>query len=476
METPYGEIPDRYAGRLTMADADTLLRRNVVSRRRLLQGALCAAAAGPVLWTKPGLAAVAPAGEHLAFGADPARQLAVSWSTPASVKNPVVDFGRTAHYGSVLDPHSSGVAAADTVYHHVTLAGLKPDTTYHYRVRHAGGTGPDRTLRTAPAKPEPFRFTAFGDQGTGSGALATTAAVQALAPAFHVHAGDLCYANSSGQGNPGDSVDGTVWDRWLDVVRPVAAGVPWMPTVGNHEMEYGEGQHGYGGFAARFALPRNGVPGAPHTYWFRYGNVAVVALDGNDASYEIAANNGWLGTAQDAWLRNTLRAFRADKHVDFVVVAFHNCMYCSNAVHASDGGNRGRWAPIFDEYAVDLVVNGHNHCYERTHPMRAGAVSRQVATGGTVRPETDGTTYVTAGGGGQSPYPVALYPASYVVLDGGVKEPELATWSAVRHLDLSLLVADVEPGRHGIPARMRLRAVTPAGTVIDDVTLERQIR
>ena len=27
------------------------------------------------------------------------------------------------------------------------------------------------------------------------------------------------------------------------------------------------------------------------------------------------------------------------------------------------------WEPIFDRFGVDLVVNGHNHCYERTHPM-----------------------------------------------------------------------------------------------------------
>ncbi len=475
METPYGELPDRHLDRLTMADADTLLRRNVVTRRRVLQGTLAATAAGPVLWSRPGLAAVAPEGEHLAFGADASREATVSWSTPGSVSQAMLDLGLTKGYGLVLPADSRGVAASKTVYHHAGIRGLRPDTTYHYRLRHRGGAGPDRTFRTAPARPRPFRFTAFGDQGVGAGGASTVARVGTLAPAFHVHAGDLCYANSSGSGASSDVVDGSVWDRWFAQNRGVAARTPWMPAAGNHEMEYGEGRHGYGGFASRFALPATGLPGAPHVYWFRYANVAVVALDGNDASHEIPANRGWLGNGQDAWLRSTLKRLRADKQVDFVVVAFHHCMYCSNAVHASDGGVRTRWQPIFDQHQVDLVVNGHNHSYERTHPMRAGQVTREVVTG-TVRPATDGTTYVTAGGGGQTAYPVGLWPLSYVTMEGGLRVPEPATWSAVRHLDLSLLVADVDPGKRGGVARMRLRGMKPDGTVLDDVTLERPAR
>jgi hypothetical protein len=240
-------------------------------------------------------------------------------------------------------------------------------------------------------------------------------------------------------------------------------------------MEYGEGVHGYGGFHARFALPRNGVGGAPHTYWFRYGNVAVVALDANDASFEIPANLGFLGAAQDRWLDRTLKALRADPKVDFIVATFHHCAYCTNAAHASDAGVRTRWAPLFDRYGVDLVINGHNHGYERTHPLRAGQVTAQAPTGATVQ-AAQGTTYVTAGGGGQMGVPVSLFPASIVFVEGGRREPETALWSAVRHMDLSILVADVDPGRKTGTATMRLRAVKPDGTTVDDVTLRRPVR
>ena len=471
METPYGTVPDRYVDNLTMADADAILRRNVVSRRRLIQGALATATAGPLLWSKPGIAAVAPGGEHLTFGADATRDVVVTWSTPASVAKAALDLGRDKSYGLVFGADSHGVKATGTVYHHVSLRGLRPDTTYHYRVRHSGGATGDRTFRTAPAKPRPFRFTAFGDQGTSAGAVATLGRVQALRPAFHLVAGDLCYADSSGQGQPSDVVDGTLWDKWFAQNRSSAATTPWMPAVGNHDMEYGEGQNGYGAFHSRFSLPRNGVKGAAHTYWFRYGNVAVVALDANDASFEISANLGWLGESQDTWLDKTLKALRADKKVDFIVVQFHHCVYCTNAVHASDGGTRTRWAPLFDKYAVDVVVNGHNHGYERTHPIKAGTNCMQAPSGGVVQPAKDGTTYVTAGGGGQAAYPVSLFPGSYVIREGGVREPEAALWSSVRYLDLSVLTVDVDPGRKGGTATMKLTAVKPDGTAVDTVTL-----
>jgi hypothetical protein len=475
METPYGTLPDVAGGRLTMAEADAILRRNAVTRRRLLQGALVTAAAGPVLWSKPGVAAVAPSGEHLVFGADASRDVVVSWSTPANVARPALDLGRDRSYGLVYAAESRPVTAAETVYHHVRLRGLAPDTTYHYRVRHLGGATANRTFRTAPSEPRAFRFTAFGDQGTSAAALTTLDRVIALKPAFHVVAGDLCYAASGGSGRPNDSVDPSLWDRWFAMNRAATATTPWMPAVGNHDMEYGEGVHGYGGFHARFALPRNGVGGAPHTYWFRYGNVAVVALDANDASFEIPANLGWLGDAQDRWLDRTLKALRADPLVDFLVVTFHHCAYCTNAAHASDAGVRTRWTPLFDRYAVDLVVNGHNHGYERTHPMRGGQVTSQAPTGSAVQ-AAQGTTYVTAGGGGQMGVPVSLFPASFVFVEGGLREPEAALWSAVRHMDLSVLVADVDPGRKGGTASMRLRAVKPDGTVVDDVTLRRPAR
>ena len=475
MDTPFGPIPDRFLPAMSMADQHDYLRSRM-PRRRFLQTAAAAGGlliAGPVLWKRPGYAAETPASRHLTFGNDPRRDMHVSWSTTAPVQNAVVDVGLDTTYGLTLPAETRAVAGAATNYHHGHLSGLQPGTTYHYRVRHDGGASEDATFRTAPAGPVPFTFTAFGDQGVSAGAQAITARVAAVAPAFHIHAGDLCYANNRGLGQPAqlNMPDNAVWDVWLSQMTTVATSAPWMTAIGNHEMEGGYGPQGYDGYLARFSLPDGGpVPGV---YVFRYGNVAVVSLDANDVSYEIPANLGYTGSTQDAWLRSTLAALRADPGVDFIVAQFHHCAYCSNAVHGSEGGVRDRWLAAFDEFAVDLVVNGHNHSYERTHSVRAGAVTGDAPNGAVVRPAEQGTTYVTAGGGGQVAYQASPYPLSYVTINGGVRVPETAPWSAVRYLDLSFIALDVTPPGADGRTTLALRALKPDGAVVDSVTLER---
>ena len=477
MQTPFGDLP-REVRRLSMAEIDEALRRpRRVSRRALVQG-MAAGAVGPLLWARPGWSAVAPGGLHLAYGADARTAVAVSWSTPGPVEAPALDLGTTTAYGRTLPAETRTVRGTATCYHHVRLDGLRPGTTHHYRLRHRGATGTDRTFRTAPDDPRaPFRFTAFGDQGVSAQAVAGLSRLVAARPAFHVHAGDLCYANRSGSGGPQQPLTPNVWDAWLrQNARAAQRGVMWMPTVGNHEMEPGQGPQGYDGFLARFALPRNGVPGARNTWSFRYGDVAVVGLDGNDASYELPYDRGWLGARQDLWLRQTLSRLRADPAVDFVVAAFHNCVYCTGSRHGSDGGMRDRFRPVLEEFGVDLVVNGHNHSYERTHPLRRGAVTRPAPRGAVVRPATDGTTYVVAGGGGADGGASLLHPYGYVWQPDRTKERERAPWSAVRSRDHNLLVADVTPRTGDGTARMRLRAVRPDGALLDEVTLERPAR
>jgi hypothetical protein len=42
----------------------------------------------------------------------------------------------------------------------------------------------------------------------------------------------------------------------------------------------------------------------------------------------------------------------------------------ANNFNGADRGIREEWVPLFDRYGVDLVVCGHEHHYERSHPIR----------------------------------------------------------------------------------------------------------
>ena len=527
------------AARLSMAEQHHWFR-SVTSRRSMLRGGLvgaAAVAAGPALLSVPALAAgtpsAAPAGStvggasllsqaerpagssvvpfarHVAFGADPSTSLSVTWQVPAPVDHPFVRIGHSPlDLGekipatlSVLTTPFSDVSAVDSVplvkpttveqyYVQARVEHLLPGRTYYYVVGHDGydpagqpALDPAHAVTTATTGRPEFTFTAFGDQGVTYDAIALANLIRAQKPAFHLHAGDLAYANSSGDGLITDSYDPRIWDSFLTQNELFAASIPWQAVVGNHEMEPWYSPDGYGGFFQRFAQP---VEDQAY-YSFTYGNVAFVALDANDVTYEFKANFGYSDGAQTKWLSRQLAAFRADKGIDFIVVYFHECAYSTTEEHASDGGVRAAWTPLFDQYSVDLVINGHNHVYERTDPLRAGKVTTAAPTGATVNTPAQGTTYVVAGSSGASLY---SFPAtdtyegevdnlasvtSWVRNSSGGETPEVVEWSRVRYTGYALLSVDSVPGGHGRAPKLVLRGVNEYGNEIDRVTIVRSV-
>ncbi|MFJ2728010.1 purple acid phosphatase family protein [Streptomyces collinus] len=515
METPDFGIPRPLAERMSMAEQYEYLRARLVPRRTLVTagavagGLLAGCSGGAGAAARPGPSAsrvsgsvVRPFGRHLAFGADPRTQMRVSWQVPFAVRRPYLrlgtrpdDLGRRvpAELRNLRTPGVRGVRrAVEQYYLHAALDGLRPGTTYYYGVGHEGWdpAAPAHraalaSFRTAPAAAERFVFTAFGDQGVGRAANANDHLVRRQDPAFHLHAGDICYADVNGAGRTSDGYDPTFWDLFLKQNEPVARSVPWMVTTGNHDMEAWYSPDGYGGQLARFSLPDSGFDprGTPGAYAFTYGNTAFVALDANDVSYEIPANHGHSDGRQTRWLDAKLRELRARRGVDFVVVFFHHCAY-STSQHASDGGVRAKWLPLLARHRVDLVINGHNHVYERTDAIRNGAVGREVPIGGSTDPARDGIVYVTAGGGGRDLYSfpsgvkdsyeghVRRHRAVPTFHWGRDKErvPETAHWSRVRYTGFSLLRVEARPGPR---PRLKVSALAQDGRRIDHFEVRR---
>jgi hypothetical protein len=501
-------LPDRLTARLGMPEQHDLLSGRRLRRRSLLvAGAATALAAGApanaataTVWRQAGRAdgkRAVPFGRHLAWGANPRTQIRVGWQVPRPVTRPFLRLGdATGNLGDRLPAeirplHSELdglIAPADQYYVHAAVDDLLPGQTYFYTVGHDGYDGRVDSFRTAPSRrrvADPFTFTAFGDQGVSTHALRNDGQVLAQNPAFHLHAGDLCYADTTGSGKPTDVYDPLAWDEFLAQTEPIASSVPWMASMGNHDMEALYSPDGYGGQVARWDFPDNGPAGAVGVYSFIYGNVGVISLDTNDITHEIPANYNYTGGAQTRWLDHRLRFLRNQADVDFVVVFFHHCAYSTTSAHASDGGVRSRWVPLFDKHGVDLVINGHNHVYERADVLKNGH-AKKTPIGATVDTETDGTTYVTAGGGGGVLYSFAVPDSyaghvhdldavpSFVWAAGRERVTEHASWSRVRYTGYSFLAVDVEPADEGRRTTLTLRAVTESGKEIDRVTLARR--
>jgi hypothetical protein len=525
------------ASRLSLAEQHEWFR-NATSRRNLLRGGVIgagAAIAGPALigqaaeaaTTKPvtrstptlltrantpGGSFIPPFGRHIAFGPNPAREMAVAWQVAAPVNHPFIRVGTSPFdlghrinaeirtlttQASITTPvdavEPSAPATIEQFYVHANVEGLRPGQTYYYSVGHQGWDFPGNvtslgTFTTAPRNSrDPFRFTAFGDQGVTYDAVGTATLVRAQNPAFHLHAGDISYAEDGGSGLITDAYDPRVWDSWFTEIEPAAGSIPWQIAVGNHEMEAWYSPDGYGGQYARFDFPGQATNSTPPTYYsFIYGNVGVISLDANDVSNELPANFGYSGGNQVSWLKTTLADLRSNPDVDFIVAYFHHCAYTTCAVHGIEGGTQKFFAPLFDQYQVDLVVNGHNHVYERTDPIRGGNAKTTAPIGATVLPEKDGTTYICAGGAGESLYnfPVAdsyeghvdniASVPTFINQPGGTTTTENVTWSRVRFTGYCLVVVDSTPGwRRGAGSKLHVRGLAENGTELDSVTLVR---
>src|SRR5215472_4054024 len=59
-----------------------------------------------------------------------------------------------------------------------------------------------------------------------------------------------------------------------------------------------------------------------------------------------------------------------DPSIDWIVAQIHEIACSSSKTgHGSDRGIRENWLPLFDKYQVDLMLNGHDHDYERSFPV-----------------------------------------------------------------------------------------------------------
>ena len=100
----------------------------------------------------------------------------------------------------------------------------------------------------------------------------------------------------------------------------------------------------------------------------------MISLANDDVCLQDGGNSyvrGYSAGAQKAWLERELKATRADRGIDWIVVCMHQvAISTADQFNGADLGIRQEWLPLFDRYGVDLVVCGHEHHYERSHPIR----------------------------------------------------------------------------------------------------------
>jgi len=333
--------------------------------------------------------------------------ITVMWET-AEVSQGTVEFGRDGRYDQSISE------AKPVKIHEVRLVGLETGTSYSYRVPSADGAFFEAGFTTAP-KPgtADWRLVVYGDNRSNPDThRRNVEQIMKLKPGIILNSGDLV-------------ARGSVYEQWkaqyFDPLRGLAEYVPIFPCLGNHEQN---ADHYYN----YTSVPNeNGEV----YYSFDYANAHIISLNSNtrDAPYQ-------RGEAQTEWLIEDLKA-NQDK--EWIIVFFHHPLF---RCHPTRGitGQRWVWQPIFEEYGVDLVVNGHDHYYQRTYAIGSySGIDRK------------GVYHLISGGGGAGTYPI-------------VPKIHAAARRRVHHITVMDVMGD----------RIIGRAIDIDGTIFDSFVLDKK--
>ena len=226
-----------------------------------------------------------------------------------------------------------------------------------------------------PAAPS-VRFAVIGDYGAdNANERAVALLVKSWAPDFVITVGDNSYPDAA----TAQAVDRNIGQYYWEYIYPYIGaytvslgGVApatvnrFFPSLGNHDWANTTDAAPY---LAAFTLPGN-----ERYYSHRHGPVELFALDSDTAEPDGVSST----SSQADWLRGSL----AGSSAPWRLVYFHHPSY-SSGPHGSSAWMQ--WD--FKGMGASLVLNGHDHDYERL--------------------VDNGLTYIVAGTGGQSLYNIA---------------------------------------------------------------------
>ncbi|HSQ62310.1 MAG TPA: metallophosphoesterase family protein [Polyangiaceae bacterium] len=354
-----------------------------------------------------------------AEGADPTTTVAFTWETAAQIGAAQVRIGTQptalsdVHKGySWLTPPPSvgfGTTDAPANMHEVHVCGLSAGTTYYYQV---GGGVPGQeawsatqSFTTLPAA-GPIVVGVSGDSRDDASVFQLVQErMRDGAAAMQIFSGDFVLWGASE----------ALYQQWLDKAwkDPVDSSKFLtlgqqliLPVAGNHENSSAQ-------FYGNFALPGDG-PFAEEFFSVDVGSAHILQFDdqsiatapgSDEAKAALAFIDSDLGKAEQN------RAARP-----FLIVEHHRGEF-STANHGTDAdvvATRNTLFPIFTKHHVDLVLNGHDHDYERSNPINGDPTNPTVVTD-----PTQGVSYVVCAGAGAGAYSPSTTPVAYRAINAG---------------------------------------------------------
>jgi acid phosphatase type 7 len=294
-----------------------------------------------------------PAYEMMPYLQSPtATSLHINWHGRSGLES-LVEYGPDAQLGQ----QAVGETLAfddQTLWHHVTLEGLSPDTEYFYCCVTDTARSDTLRFRSLPADDVAdghIRFVVYGDSRADP-AMHGVVVQSFRDKVVELYGADL-HAQLDAVLNVGDIVTtgstlSQYRDEYFGPIAAISSEVPFMVSIGNHEAE-AELYYDYMNYE-EFA----GAEGEAY-YAFRIGPARFIALNSNTE-----------GDTQLAWLADELALAEGDPGTDWIFLFDH---HPGHSEIYPDGGRswvQDEVIPLLAEHdkAAGLFY-GHAHNYER---------------------------------------------------------------------------------------------------------------
>jgi calcineurin-like phosphoesterase family protein len=252
-----------------------------------------------------------------------------------------------------------------------------------------------------PPSPSEVAFGAAGDVGGNSNSGKTLDAVKASGAEFLLLLGDVGYSEVTPE---------SAWCSWA--FSHLGQGYPLQLISGNHEEDVGpDGRIGEFAKCAPDRMNSTGTYAAE--YYFDRGPVRVILIAADllvgGVKYDYAS-----GDSHYTWLRDRIREAKAAGK--WVVVGMHEVCLTAGSKPCSIGD---ALQDLLIAERVDLVLQGHDHDYQRFHSLRcanpggydAACVADNGSDGAYVR--SAGTVFAINGTGGRSLTTINTADAEY---------------------------------------------------------------
>lgn len=154
-------------------------------------------------------------------------------------------------------------------------------------------------------------------------------------------------------------------------------------------------------------------------YSFNYGNVHFLAMSSlipfsnQTVQYRLLHDE----SNQHGFISNDLYTASQNKSIQWIVVYLYKPMYTSPSLHPAQGTLRDLYHTLFDYYGVDLVLQAHNHNYQRSYPLRFNQTNSSMPIitdrNNSVYVNPNGTIFMIVGTAGADQYKL-LGKAPYI--------------------------------------------------------------